>query len=54
MREKIGKDYNKIGSGRREMAGNFSVIVDPYLWKKFKDDDDYYLSYLKMNFRQYM
>ena len=22
------------------MAGDFSVIVDPYLWKIFKNDDD--------------
>ena len=22
-----------------EMAGDFSVIVDPYLWKRLKNDD---------------
>ena len=25
--------YKKTGSGRRETAVDFSVIVDPYLWK---------------------
>ena len=29
MRGKIGKKYKKTGSGRMEMAGDFSVIVDP-------------------------
>ena len=23
------------------MAGDFSVIVDPYLWKQLKNDDEY-------------
>ena len=30
---KIGKKYNKTGSGRTETDGDFSVIEDPYLWK---------------------
>ena len=29
---KIGKKYNKAGSGRIETAGDFYVIVNPYLW----------------------
>ena len=29
----------KTGSGRIETAGNFSVIVDPYLWKLLINDD---------------
>ena len=33
MRGKIGKKYKKTGSGRLETPGDFSVIVDPNLWK---------------------
>ena len=36
---KIGKKYMKTASGRIETAGDFSVIVDPYLWKRLKNDD---------------
>ena len=31
MRGEIGKKEKKTGSGRMEMAGDFSVTVDPYL-----------------------
>ena len=27
------------------MAGNFSVIVNPYLWKRLKNEDDILCSY---------
>ena len=37
---KIGMKYKKTGSGKIETAGDFSVIVDPYLWKLLKNDDD--------------
>ena len=30
----------KTGSERIEMAGDFSAIVDPYLWKQLKNGDD--------------
>ena len=30
----------KPGSGRMEMAGNFSVIVDSHHWNRLKDDDE--------------
>jgi hypothetical protein len=30
----------KTGSERIEMAGDFSVMLDPYLWKRLKNDDD--------------
>ena len=36
---KIGKKYKKTGSGRIGTAGDFSVIVNPYLWKQVKNDD---------------
>ena len=36
---KIGKKYKKTGSGRIEMAGDFAVIVNLYLWKLLKNDD---------------
>ena len=34
MREKIGKEYKKTISGRIETAGDFSLMVNPYLWKR--------------------
>ena len=40
MRGKIGNKYNKTGSGRIEKAGDFSVIVDPCLWKQLRYVDD--------------
>ena len=33
------RKYKKIGIGRIKMAGDFSIIVDPYLWKRLKNDD---------------
>ena len=38
---KIGKKYKKTGSGRIETAGDFSLIVYPYLWKQLKNNDGY-------------
>ena len=35
-----GKLYQKAGSGGIESAGNFSVTVDQYHWKRLKNDDD--------------
>ena len=35
--EKIGKIYKKTGNGTIEMAGDFSVIVDPYFWGPIKN-----------------
>ena len=35
-----GKKCKKPGRGRIETAGAFPVIVDPYLWKLFKNDND--------------
>ena len=29
------------------MTGDFPVIVDPYLWKRLKNDDDYYDDLIK-------
>ena len=40
MRGESGKKYRKTGSGRIEMAGDFFIIVDPYLWKLLKNDND--------------
>ena len=40
-RGKTGKKYKKAESGRIEIAGDFSVVIDPYLWKWLKNDDDY-------------
>ena len=37
---KIGKEYKKTGSKEIEKAGDFSVIVDPYIfWKLLKNGD---------------
>ena len=33
IRRENGKKYNKTESGRLEMAGDFSVIVNPYLFE---------------------
>ena len=35
------KKYKRTGSGRMrvETAGDFSVIVDPYIGKRLKNDD---------------
>ena len=30
----------QIGTGIIYTAGDFSAIVDPYLWKRLKNDDD--------------
>ena len=40
IRGEIGKKYKKTGSGRIEMAGDFSAIVESYLWKRLKNDDN--------------
>ena len=40
--EEIGKKCRKTKSGRTEMAGDFSVIVNPYQYKRFTNDDDDY------------
>jgi hypothetical protein len=37
---KIGKKYKKIGSWTTETVGNFSVIVDQYLWKRLKNEEE--------------
>jgi hypothetical protein len=29
----MGKTYKKTGDGRIEMARDFTVIANPYLWK---------------------
>ena len=34
------KKYRKIGSGRLEMAGDLSIIVNSYLWKQLKKEED--------------
>ena len=38
MRRKNWEKQKKTGSGRIEMAGDYSIIVDPYLWNGFKID----------------
>ena len=35
----IMKKFKKTESNRIETAGDISVIVNPYLWKLFKNDD---------------
>ena len=37
IREKIGKKYKNTGSGTIEIPEDFSVIVDPCLWKQLKN-----------------
>ena len=36
-RGKLGRntEYKKTGSGRTEIAEDFSVVVNPHLWKLF-------------------
>ena len=34
-----GKKYKKTKSGGIEVDGDFSVIVDPYLWKRFTKEE---------------
>ena len=38
---KVGKRYKKIGSVRIGMAGNISAVVNPYLWERFENDENY-------------
>ena len=33
-RVELGKKYRKTGDGRIETAGDFSVIINPYIWKR--------------------
>ena len=46
MRGGNWEKFRKTGRGRIEMAGDFSVIVDLYIWKLLKnydvDDDDHH------------
>ena len=44
------KCFMKTGSGGIETAGDFSVIVNPYLWKWLKNDDD---RLLKVTYRMH-
>ena len=37
MRGEIGKKDKKTGSGGIKMAGDFSVIVNPYVWKQTEE-----------------
>ena len=39
MRGENRKKYKKIRSGRIEPTEDFSVIVNPHLWKQLKNDD---------------
>ena len=36
----MGKKYKKTENGRKEMATDFSVTVDPYLRKQFNNNDE--------------
>ena len=45
---KIGKKYKKTGSEKIETVGDFSVIVNPYLWKLLKTDDNDFIVQNKM------
>ena len=36
------------------MAGDFSVIVDPYLWKRLKNDDDDQITAMLKKFPLYL
>ena len=38
MRGENWEEIQKTGSGRIERAGDFSVIVNPNLWKGLKND----------------
>ena len=40
MRGENWKGIKKSGSGRIEMTGDISVIVNPYLWILLKNDDN--------------
>ena len=40
LKGKIGKKYRETKNGRIEVTGDFCVIVDPYLWKWRKNDND--------------
>ena len=40
MRVGNWEEIKKMGSGRIETAGDFSVIVYPYVWKLLKNDDE--------------
>ena len=37
---KIRKEYRKTENGRTDTAGDFSLIVAPYPWKRLKKNDD--------------
>ena len=39
------KECKETGKGRIEMAGDYSVIADPYLWKRLNNDYYYYYYY---------
>ena len=49
-RGETGKKYKETGSGRVEIAGDFSVLVYPYLWERLKIDDESFGGIRKGNF----
>ena len=38
--------YKKTGRGRIETAGDFSMTVNPYLWKRLKKNNKNYTYFL--------
>jgi hypothetical protein len=36
----LGGKFKKTGDGRIDKAGDFSVIVDPFIWKRLKNYGD--------------
>ena len=40
IKGEIQKKYKKRGNGRIETTGDFSLIADPYIWKRLKNDDN--------------
>ena len=33
------EEIQKLGNGKIETAGDFSIIVTPYIWKRDRNDD---------------
>ena len=51
MRGENWEEIHENKKGRIMMAGDFSVIVNPYLWKRLENDDDIF-TYFCINFSQ--
>ena len=47
-------EYKKTGNGRIEMPGDFSVIVNPYLWKCLKNVHDEFFKMCKFYNMSYL